>query len=140
MVNNTKGTRRERQLAQWFDEHGWAVIRAPASGSATERELPDLFVGEHGTLYAMEVKASAGDPIYINEVEVVALKWFSRHFAAQARLVAVFDEQHGDPTYGHDDIFGAYVFDPADCHRTDGGNYRIKKETAFVDGRLLTEL
>jgi len=41
-------------------------MRAPASGSATERELPDvLAAGDGDTFYAIEAKSSAGDPIYL---------------------------------------------------------------------------
>ena len=39
MVNaNSKGDRRERELVNLLDERGFAVMRAPASGSATDRE------------------------------------------------------------------------------------------------------
>jgi len=137
--SNRKGDRRERQLARAFDDRGWAVIRAPASGSATKRELPDLLVGKDGALLALEVKASGGRPIYIDRPEVEALEWFGRHFGAQALLAVLFDEEHGDPTYGTD-IPGAYFFGPEQCHRTDTGTYRVKKRRAINHGRTIDEL
>ena len=67
---NAKGDRRERELVTALDEAGFAVMRAPASGSATERELPDVLAGDGETFYAIEAKSSAGDPIYLSGEEV----------------------------------------------------------------------
>ena len=75
MSSNRKGDRRERELVNRLDEAGFAVMRAPASGSATDRELPDVLAGDGGTFYAIEAKST-----------------------------------------------------------TDGGNYRVKKETALAEG------
>lgn len=144
-MGRQKGDRRERQLANEFQERGYAVLRSPASGSATERELPDLFVARHGDVYAIEVKASSGDPIYIDEEKIVALKWFAKHFECEAVVAGVFDEKPGDPgeppdpTWGKD-MPGAYFLLPGMLHRTQGGNYRLKKDLALEEGRLITEL
>jgi Holliday junction resolvase len=67
MVTNTKGSRRERELVNQLDETGFAVMRAPASGSATERELPDVLAGDNGYFLAIEAKSSSGDPIYLSQ-------------------------------------------------------------------------
>ncbi len=50
-------------------------MRAPASGSATERELPDVLSGDGETFDAIEAKSSAGDPIYLTGEEVEALRF-----------------------------------------------------------------
>ena len=126
--SNAKGDRRERELVNRLDEEGFAVMRAPSSGSATERELPDVLAGNGGDFYAIEVKSSAGAPIYLSGEEVEALVWFARNFGAKPRVAARFDREDW------------YFFHPGDLHGTDGGNYRVKKETAVADGTDLAEL
>ncbi|WP_135821751.1 Holliday junction resolvase Hjc [Halostella litorea] len=126
-MSNAKGDRRERELVNELDDAGFAVMRAPASGSATERELPDVLAGDGETFYAVEAKSSAGDPIYLDGEEVEALVYFSRNFGAKPRIGVRFDREDW------------YFFHPGDLHRTDGGNYRVKKETALADGTDFAE-
>jgi Holliday junction resolvase len=117
-----KGDRRERELVNALDDAGFAVMRAPASGSATERELPDVLAGDGETFYAIEAKSSSGDPIYLSGEEVEALVYFARNFGAAPRIGVRFDREEW------------YFFHPADLYQTDGGNYRVKKETAIAEG------
>ena len=119
---NRKGDRRERELVNLLDEAGFAVMRAPASGSATTRELPDVLAGDGERFYAIEAKASAGNPIYLTGEEVEALVYFARNFGAKARIAVRFDREDW------------YFFHPGDLYRTDGGNYRVTKETALAEG------
>ncbi|MDH5018925.1 Holliday junction resolvase Hjc [Halobacterium rubrum] len=126
--SNAKGNRRERELVNALDERGFAVMRAPASGSATERELPDVLAGDGDAFYAVEAKSSAGDPIYLTGEEVEALVYFSQNFGASPKIGVRFDREDW------------YFFHPADVHQTDGGNYRVKKETAVEDGQHLDDL
>jgi Holliday junction resolvase len=128
MSANRKGDRRERELVNELDAAGFAVMRAPASGSATERDLPDVLAGDGEKFYAIEAKSSAGDPIYLSGEEVESLIYFARNFGAKARVAARFDREDW------------YFFHPGDLHVTDGGNYRVKKETALADGEDLDEL
>jgi Holliday junction resolvase len=121
-MSNAKGDRRERELVNELDESGFAVMRAPASGSATERELPDVLAGNGEDFYAIEAKSSAGDPIYLTGEEVEALVYFSQNFGAKPRVGVRFDREDW------------YFFHPGDLYKTDGGNYRVKKETALADG------
>jgi Holliday junction resolvase len=122
MSANRKGDRRERELVNRLDESGFAVMRAPASGSATERELPDVLAGDGDRFYAIEAKSSSGDPIYLSGEEVEALVFFAQNFGAKARIAVRFDREDW------------YFFHPGDLYTTDGGNYRVKKETALADG------
>ncbi|NHN46036.1 nucleoid-structuring protein H-NS [Halostella sp. JP-L12] len=126
-MSNAKGDRRERELVNKLDEAGFAVMRAPASGSATERELPDVLAGDGETFYAVEAKSSAGDPIYLTGEEVEALVYFSQNFGAKPRVGVRFDREDW------------YFFHPGDLYRTDGGNYRVKLETALSDGTDFAE-
>jgi len=127
-MSNAKGDRRERELVNALDDAGFAVMRAPASGSATDRDLPDVLAGNGETFYAIEAKSSAGDPIYLTGEEVEALVYFSRNFGATPRIGVRFDREDW------------FFFHPDDCHTTDGGNYRVKKETALAEGTDFAEL
>jgi len=122
MSANRKGDRRERELVNRLDESGFAVMRAPASGSATERELPDVLAGDGERFFAIEAKSSSGRPIYLSGQEVEALIYFAQNFGAKARIAVRFDREDW------------YFFHPGELHVTDGGNYRVKKETALADG------
>ncbi|MFB6233601.1 MAG: Holliday junction resolvase Hjc [Haloarculaceae archaeon] len=125
---NRKGDRRERELVNMLDEAGFAVMRAPASGSATERDLPDVLAGDGEQFYAIEAKSSSGDPIYLDGGEVEALLYFSQNFGARARIGVRFDREDW------------YFFHPGDLYTTDGGNYRVKRETALAEGVDFAEL
>ncbi|WP_227374773.1 Holliday junction resolvase Hjc [Haladaptatus halobius] len=125
---NAKGDRRERELVNRLDEAGFAVMRAPASGGATQRELPDVLAGNGDMFYAIEAKSSSGDPIYLSGEEVEALVYFSKNFGAKPKIGVRFDRENW------------YFFHPADVHQTDGGNYRVKKETALEDGDSMDDL
>jgi Holliday junction resolvase len=117
MSSNRKGDRRERELVNALDEAGFAVMRAPASGSATARELPDVLAGNGEVFYAIEAKSSSGDPIYLTNEEVYALvSVFAKNFGATPRIAVRFDREDW------------YFFHPDDVHQTDGGNYRVKRE------------
>ncbi len=125
--SNAKGDRRERELVNQLDEAGFAVMRAPSSGSATARELPDVLAGDGKRFYAIEAKSSAGDPIYLTGEEIEALVYFARNFGAKPRVGTRFDREDW------------YFFHPGDLHQTDGGNYRVKKETAIAEGTDFAE-
>jgi Holliday junction resolvase len=126
-MSNAKGDRRERELVNELDDAGFAVMRAPASGSATARELPDVIAGDGEELFAIEAKSSSGDPIYLDGEEIEALVYFSRNFGARPRVGARFDREDW------------YFFHPHDLHTTDGGNYRVKQSTALEDGTDFAE-
>jgi Holliday junction resolvase len=128
MSASRKGNRRERELVNALDEEGFAVMRAPASGAATERELPDVLAGDGDDFYAIEAKSSSGRPIYLEGEEVENLVFFARNFGAKPRIAVRFDREDW------------YFFHPGDCYTTDKGSYRVKKETALADGVDFAEL
>lgn len=139
--NGRKGSQRENELVTAFyeDTDDFAVMRAPASGAGTERELPDVLAGNGDDFYAIEAKSSGKEVIYIDGEEVDDLLYFAHCFGAKARIGVRFDIEHGDPAYGDDDNPGWYFFHPSDLHQTDGGNYRIKKEKAIAEGKDFLE-
>ncbi|MFC7135797.1 Holliday junction resolvase Hjc [Halobaculum litoreum] len=128
MPGNPKGDRRERELVNRLHDAGFAVMRAPASGSSTDRELPDVLAGDGRVFYAVEAKSSSGDPIYLRGEEVEALIYFARNFGATPKIGVRFDREDW------------YFFHPGDLYVTDGGNYRVKKETAIADGETIDDL
>lgn len=127
MNRSDKGDKRERELVNMLDEDGFAVMRAPASGAATERELPDVLAGNGHTFYSIEAKSSNGNPIYIKAQEVEDLIFFSSNFGAKARIGVRFDYEDW------------YFFHPAELHTTPSGNYRVKKEKALEEGEHYEE-
>lgn len=122
MNRSKKGDNRERELVNMLDDSGFAVMRAPASGAATERELPDVLAGNGKRFYAIEAKSSNGNPIYIDIEEIEDLMYFGSNFGAHIRIGVRFDREDW------------YFFHPADLYVTPGGNYRVKKEKALKDG------
>ena len=123
-----KGASRERELVDMFWDAGFGVIRAPASGSATERALPDILAGNDDVYVAVEAKSSGGDAVYVEGREVEELLEFSNRFGAKARLGARFDREDW------------FFFHPGELHYTDGGNYRVKKAFALEEGESFDEL
>lgn len=122
MPGNPKGDRRERELARMFDDDDWAVNRSPASGSSTDRKLPDLHAGNNGRSVVVEAKSSSGDPIYIKKKEIDGLVWYGKQMGAKPLVGVRFDRE--------DWAF----FEVESLYRTDSGNARVKKETAIEDG------
>jgi Holliday junction resolvase len=113
-----KGARRERQFAREIADADGAVMRSPSSGSATAREQPDVLFSFGDTLYAVELKSSGGEPIYIEREEVDKLIWFARKMGAEPRIVSRWDR---DTTF--------YFHELDRLHRTPAaGSYRVKKE------------
>jgi len=118
-----KGVRRERQLATLLDERDFAVMRAPASGSATDRDLPDVLAGNGTAFYAIEAKASGGDPIYLGDDEIEALGRFATAFGAQPLIGARFD--YCDWSF----------FSPTEII-TENGAYRVKQDRLELGLRI----
>jgi Holliday junction resolvase len=138
-MSSRKGAAKERELVNELHDRGFAVIRAPASGGATTRELPDVLAGDDGTFYAIEAKYSTDDLFYVSEGEVNDLTYFAENFGARPLVGARYPEKHGDPTYG-EDTPGWYFHHPRNLTRTDGGNYRVRKSLSLERGLPLRGL
>lgn len=127
-MSNRKGDRRERELVRLLDANGFAVMRAPASGASTDRDLPDVLAGDGENFYAIEAKSSSSDVIYVSGEQVEGLTYFGRGFGAKARIGVRFDD--ADWKFIH----------PADLYTTDGGNYRVKRSFISENGKNISEL
>lgn len=120
MTSSTKGDRVERELVNMLDEAGYAVMRAPSSGSATTRELPDVLAlqneGEYSRAYAIEVKARKGWYVSLSENEITALRAFSES-AGALPLIALRPNRE------------AFSFHTIDLlNRTPKGNYSVTQD------------
>ena len=66
------GSREERELVKMLWDANYAAMRAPASGGATKKPLPDIIAGNGKIYLAIEVKSSSKDRIYINSDKIDA--------------------------------------------------------------------
>jgi len=84
MSNRVRGFSHERDLARRLWEYGFAVIRAPASGSrAKHLKYPDLVAIYQGRVLALEVKTTRGEkPVYVRGDQVEKLVEFSKRAGA----------------------------------------------------------
>jgi Holliday junction resolvase len=90
-MSYSKGARRERELLSELNKNGYVGLRAPSSGSTTQRELPDIIAGKDGFCLAIEVKASSKDKIYVDKTEIEDLKIFSEAFGSEYYLAVKFN-------------------------------------------------
>ena len=146
-ASGQKGTAYERELVQAFRAAGWGALRLPSSGSATDRELPDVLAGEPfmlsndpsrraTSLWAIEAKSGKSTTLYVDEQEVEALRAYAGRWGARAFISGRFTTQGTSTAH--------YLLDPDDARITDGGRYGIPQadaaERAYAtidpDGRL----
>jgi len=108
----------ERALARQLSDAGYHVIRAPASGSKTTRDLPDLAWSKADvTPHVGELKTTGQDIAYYEQAEVEALRRFGVAFSATPVLLARYKQ---DTTY--------YKIAPEDARQTDSGNYAVERD------------
>lgn len=123
-----KGSREERELVKILWEANYAAMRAPASGGATKKPLPDVIAGNGKIYLAIEVKSSSTDRIYINSQKIDALREFSDIFGAKPYVGAKFKREK-------------WRFVSIDnLYKTKQENYRLDKNLAYNKGIELEEL
>lgn len=121
----TDGGAHERYFARFFDQAGYFVQRAGASGAGNfagdapgptdDRAQPDVLAAGDGDLFAFEVK-SGDPPHYWREDEVAALKWVARQASGRALGVSRFPRD------------SYRVWSLGDLHETDAGSRRAKPD------------
>ncbi|HLC70743.1 MAG TPA: Holliday junction resolvase Hjc [Candidatus Nanoarchaeia archaeon] len=93
MVNRkAKGTRGERELVKFFNEAGWACIRAPGSGSSSYPS-PDILAGNAIRRVAIECKVTKEIKKYFDGAEIAQLKEFSQKFGAESWVGIKFSRE-----------------------------------------------
>ncbi|HIH62573.1 MAG TPA: Holliday junction resolvase [Methanobacteriales archaeon] len=85
-----KGYKEEIDLVKILWDNNFAAIRAPASGGATKKPLPDVIAGNGNRYLAIEVKTTSKDKIYIDSEKVKGLHKFSRIFGAEPYIGVKF--------------------------------------------------
>lgn len=111
-----KGVLEERTVVQIFETNGYKATRIPASGGRTQRALPDVIAGNGRRYYAVEVKSSKNDHIYIREEQIEELVYFAHGFGATPIVVAKFTRKPYK------------VFDIIELETTNTGKYVINRK------------
>jgi len=123
-----KGSAEERDLVHKLWDKNFAAMRAPASGGATKRPLPDVLAGNGKIYLAIEVKTTSKEKIYIDSPQIDGLCEFCDLFGAEPYLGVKFK-------------FTKWLFLPPDkIDRTRSNNYRVEKEVALEKGLELDEI
>lgn len=126
------GSAEERRLVNYLKEYGFAQMRAPASGSATERELPDVHAARDGGTdhWAIELKTDQDGRGYVSPEEVEDLIWYAEKFGADPKLGI---RPGGDQTF--------FLRSPSECDRTRTGNYTIHEPDSYdaFDGIIVED-
>lgn len=123
-----KGSREERELVKMLWEADCAAMRAPASGGATKKPLPDVLAGNGKIYLAIEVKSTSSDRIYIDSGKIKALLEFSGKFGALPYVGAKFKREKWR------------FISIEHLYKTKQENYRVDKQLAFEKGVELDEL
>ncbi|MDD1774570.1 MAG: Holliday junction resolvase [Methanobacterium sp.] len=123
-----KGSREERELVKMLWDADCAAMRAPASGGATKKPLPDVLAGNGEIYLAIEVKSSSAERIYIDSAKIKALQEFSNIFGAEPYVGAKFKREKWR------------FISIEHLYKTRNENFRVSKELAFQKGIELDEL
>lgn len=131
-MSRKKGSRYERKLVSAFDSIGddddtavsdeWFVSKEAASGSATERDLPDVTAARNGVVWVMELKSvdvNKNTKIWVSEEKVDGLVWLATNLGGEPRLVARWINAQ-DTTF--------YAYHPEELRRTEAGSYVLDFE------------
>ncbi len=93
MSNKAKGSKAERELLKLFTEMGWRAARVAGSGT-NENTFCDLIAGKSGKGgYAIEIKSSRKDRIYIAKQQVNDFIVFSDIMGLRAIIAVRFNRE-----------------------------------------------
>jgi len=103
---------------------GFAVVRVPASGSATKRPLPDMVAGskQRGLQFAIEVKTTRAETLYVDKDSIHQLVEFAQTFGCEPFVAVRFKGR------GRSWLF----LKPSQLTPTKGQNYRITLKDALA--------
>ena len=123
-----KGSAEERDLVHKLWDRNFAAMRAPASGGATKKPLPDVVAGNGNIYLAIEVKTTIKDKLYIDYPQIDALNEFCEIFGATPYLGVKFK-------------YTKWLFlSPDNIERTKKNNYKVEKNYALEYGLEIDEI
>jgi len=152
---NKSGSRVERELVKMLWNADCAAMRAPASGGATKKPLPDIIAGNGRVYLAIEVKTTSADHIYINSRKIIGLKEFSEIFGAEPYLAVKFKPPNAKHSGIRNQRFQKHSGQQKqsfcknekwrfvhvnDLIKTRGENYKVDMNLAFCKGLEFDEL
>ncbi|MDR3290667.1 MAG: Holliday junction resolvase [Methanobrevibacter sp.] len=123
-----KGSKEERDLVQLFWTKGFAAMRAPASGGATKRPLPDVLAGNSKRYLAIEVKTTSKELIYIDSSQINGLYEFCEIFGAEPYVGVKF--KHTKWLFLNIELIT----------KTRSQNYKVEKNLALEKGLDIDEI
>ncbi len=121
-----RGIDDERELVNLLYAKGFAVMRSPASGSATKMPRPDILAGKRtvGFQYAIEAKTTHENTLYAEKESIDQLLLFADTFGCRPLLAVKFKGQKR-----------SWLFlNPSQLAQTKGENYRVTYEDALAKG------
>lgn len=80
--NKINGSNFERNVINYLYDKGFEAIRVVGSGGGTIKDRPDILAGNMIDIYAIEVKTSLKEVIYIKKQQIKELINFSIGFGA----------------------------------------------------------
>ncbi len=120
-----RGAHDERELVRLLWERGFAVIRAPASGSSTKMPRPDIVAGnsQREVQFAIEAKTTHNN-LYITHESLSQLVEFAQRFGCQPIIALKFKGK------GKSWLF----VEPQHLTVTSGMNFKITLNEALEKG------
>jgi len=120
----TRGIDEERSLVNLLWRRGFAVVRTPASGSATKRPLPDMIAGskQRGRYFAIEVKTTKAETLYVEGESIHQLVEFAETFGCEPFLAVKFKGRGKS----------WFFLRPSQLQSTRGENYRVTLKDALA--------
>lgn len=113
-----KGLDKERELVNLLNENGFRAVRIAGSGGGSKKQgKPDILCINRSIAYAIELKSSCRDVIYINKNQINSLIRFCDGYGIYPLISVKFTRI-------------PFVFlRLRDLECTDRGNRRISRET-----------
>ncbi len=120
-----KGVRGERELINLLWDHGYAALRAPASGAASRTPRPDVLAGNSKLErhLAFELKVTHKKSLYVSKAQIEGLVEFARRFGCKAYLGVKFTARRQP-----------WIFIPVGRLESVSKSFKVTPETAVRDG------
>lgn len=115
-----KGMDKERRLVRYLENKGYGAVRVAGSGAGTPNPRPDIVAGKPNIKYAIELKSSDKNTIYIGRKQVEDLKKFAHSFGSRAIICAWFTRER--PCF----------LEIGSLSKTKGDNYKVSRKSIHL--------